>query len=181
MHMPTVFHKRPAVRRTIAPLPDIVGVAGALAGLGGGMAMALIGALLTHALDQDRWLQLKVNASLILGPAAATQSGFVAGPIVLGLLLHLAMAALLGALFELAMRRIARLVPGDGFPEVAGLAYGLLIWLVAFFVVIPVASPLLLQIYAPALIIQHLVYGAVTGLLYAMLRPQPLSWYEQRL
>jgi hypothetical protein len=44
---------------------------------------------------------------------------------------------------------------------------------VAFFVVIPMLIPLLRQIYEPALIIQHLVYGAVTGLLYSMLRPQP--------
>jgi hypothetical protein len=54
---------------------------------------------------------------------------------------------------------------------VAGLAYGPLIWLVAFFVVIPAICPLLLQIYAPALLIQHLVYGAVTGLLYSVFRP----------
>jgi len=174
--MPTLFHKRPAIRRTIVPLPNIIGLAGALAGLGGGSAMALIGALLTHALDQDRWLQLKVIAGLVLGPAVATQSGFVAGPIVLGALIHLAVAALLGALFEVGMRRIAH-----GIPEVAGLAYGLLIWLAAFFVVIPIVSPLLLQIYAPALLIQHLVYGAVTGLLYAMLRPQPAIPYEKRL
>jgi hypothetical protein len=173
MHMPTLIHRQPAARRAVELLPDVIGLAGALAGLGGGLSMALIGALLTHALDQDRWLQLKVIASLILGPAVSAQSGFVAGPIVLGALIHLAMAAVLGALFEVVMRRIARLPSDYGIPEVAGLAYGLLIWLIAFFVVIPVASPLLLQIYAPALIIQHLVYGAVTGLLYSMLRPQP--------
>jgi hypothetical protein len=175
MHMPTLFHRRLATRRAASPLPDVIGLAGALAGLGGGLAMALIGALLTHALDQDRWLQLKVTASLVLGPAVAAQSGFVAGPILVGALIHLAVAALLGALFEVVMRRIARLPSDYGIPEVAGLVYGLLIWLVAFFVVIPVVSPLLLQIYEPALIIEHLVYGAVTGLLYSMLRPQPYA------
>jgi hypothetical protein len=173
MHMPTLFHIRPAVGRAVALLPKAIGLAGALAGVGGGLAMALIGALLTHALDQDSWLQLKVIASLVLGPAVAAQSGFAAEPILLGALIHLAAAALLGALFEVLMRRIARLPSDYGIPEVAGLAYGLLIWLVAFFAVIPAVIPLLLQIYAPALIIQHLVYGAITGLLYSMLRPQP--------
>jgi hypothetical protein len=172
--MLTLFHSRPGVRRAIALPPDSTGLAGALAGLGGGLAMGLIGVLLTHALDQDRWLQLKVNASLVLGPAVATQSGFAATPILLGALIHMAVATLLGALFEVLLRRFASRTPADGSPELAGLAYGLLIWLVAFFVVIPVASPLLLQIYAPALIIQHLVYGAVTGLLYSLLRPPPL-------
>ena len=95
MHMPTLFHGRLAARRAVAPLPNVIGLAGALAGLGGGLAMALISALLTHALDQDRWLQLKVIASLFLGPAVAAQSGFVAGPILVGALIHLAVAALL--------------------------------------------------------------------------------------
>src|SRR3954469_26062096 len=106
MHMPALFHNHPGVRRPVAPLPDIIGLAGVLAGLGGGFAMALIGALLAHALDQDRWLQLKVHASLILGSGVAAQSGFATAPVVLGALIHLTMAALLGALFELGMRRI---------------------------------------------------------------------------
>ena len=128
---------------------------------------------MSHALDQDRWLQLRVIASVVFGPAVAAQLGFVAGPIIIGALIHLGLAALLGALFEILMRRIARRPFVYGLPEVAGLVYGLVIWLVAFFAVIPLLVPLLLQIYAPALLIQHLVYGAVTGLLYSMLRPQP--------
>ncbi|MEO7908130.1 MAG: DUF6789 family protein [Roseiflexaceae bacterium] len=169
--MPTQFQSRIRVRRTRAPLPDRVGLAGAVAGLGGGLAMTLIGALLSHALDQDSWLQQKVIASVALGPTVAAQVGFVAGPIIIGVLMHLGLAALLGALFEILMRRIAGRKSNYGLPEVAGLAYGLLIWLAAFFAIIPMLVPLLLQIYAPALLIQHLVYGAVTGLLYSMLRP----------
>src|SRR4029453_6820994 len=136
MHMPTLFQGRLARFRAASRLPDRIGLAGALAGLGGGLAMALIGALLTHALDQDRWLQLKVIAGVMLGPAVAAQSGFAAGPILVGALIHLAVAALLGALFEIIMRLIARLPSDYGVPEVAGLAYGLLIWLASFFVVI---------------------------------------------
>src|SRR6266542_731710 len=42
-------------------------------------------------------------------------------------------------------------LPSDfGIPVVAGLAYGLLVWLVAYFVVLPVADPWLLDSYAPA-------------------------------
>jgi hypothetical protein len=137
--------------------------------------MTLIGVLLMHVLDQDRWLQLKLIASVVRGPAVAAQLGFVAGTIIMGMLIQLGLAVLLGALFELAMRRIARRPFAYGLPEVTGLVYGLLLWLVAFFAVIPMLAPLLLQFYAPAMLIQHLVYGAVTGLLYSMLRPQPYS------
>src|SRR5215208_5564490 len=137
MHMPTQFQSRMPARRAGAPLPDRIGLAGALAGLGGGLAMTLIGALLSHALDQDRWLQLKEIASVVFGPALAAQLGFVAGPIMIGALLQLGLAALLGALFEFLMRRIARRQSIYGLPEIAGLIYGLLIWLAAFFAVIP--------------------------------------------
>src|SRR5690349_16529171 len=120
MHTPTLFHSRPVGRRALAPLSDTIGRAGALAGLGGGLVMALIGALLTHALDQDGWLQLKMIAGSLLGSAAATQSGFVAGPIFVGALIHLATAALLGVLFEVGMCQLTRWRLA-GSPELAGL------------------------------------------------------------
>ena len=154
-------------------LPDRLGLAGALAGLGGGLAMAIIGALLTHVLNQDFWLQLKLIDSLVLGAPVAAQAGFAAGAVVVGLLIHLAVAALLGALFEVGLRRLARLPSDFGVPEMAGLVFGLVIWVVAYFVALPLLAPALLEIYAPALIVQYLVYGAVTGLAYGVLRPQP--------
>jgi hypothetical protein len=40
-------------RRSVSLLPERLGLAGALAGLGGGLAMTIVAALLTRALDQD--------------------------------------------------------------------------------------------------------------------------------
>jgi hypothetical protein len=160
-------------RRSIFRLPNLPGLSGALAGLSGGVAMTIVAALLTGALDQDVWLQTKVIASLVLGPSVGTQAGFVAGAVLLGLVIHLGVAALLGALFELIMRRIGRLPTDFGVPELTGLAYGLVIWLAAFFVIVPFVAPALLAIYMPAFIIEHIVFGAVTGLVYAILRPKP--------
>src|SRR5690242_14145811 len=116
MHMPTQFQSRMPFRRIGAPLPDQLGLAGALAGLGGGLAMTLIGALLSHALDQDGWLQLKAIASVLFGPAVAARLGFVAGPIIIGALIHLGLAAALGALFEMLMRQVARRSCRYGLP-----------------------------------------------------------------
>ena len=48
---------------------------------------------------------------------------------------------------------------------------------IRFFVVLPIINPSLRETYAPAFIVQHLVYGAVTGLLYTWLRPQPYNPY----
>ena len=39
----------------------------------------------------------------------------------------------------------------------------------------PALLPQLIAVYAPAFIIQHIVYGSATGLAYGLLRPQPYA------
>ena len=91
----------------------------------------------------------------------------------LGTLIHLVVAAALGAVFGIVTRRWLHLTSDFWAPVLAGLLYGLIIWLVAFYVVLPILDPLLLEMYTPAFIIQHLAYGLATGLLYMWLRPEP--------
>jgi uncharacterized YccA/Bax inhibitor family protein len=160
---------------SVAPRSNAIGRAGALAGLGGGLAMALVAALLTRSLGQDLWYQFEVIASVIYGPAAIAQTGFAIGPVLVGIAIHLAVAALLGALFGIVTRRVLKLPTDFGVPMVTGLVFGLVIWLMAYFVVVPALNPLLLAVYAPAFIIQHIIYGTITGLIYAALRPQPYA------
>ena len=74
----------PAVRPAVSPLPDIVGLGGAIAGLGGGLAMAVAGAIISASLNGDIWLEAKQIAGVLYGPAAAAQPGFVAGPVIVG-------------------------------------------------------------------------------------------------
>jgi hypothetical protein len=157
-----------------ALLPNVLGLNGAIAGLGGGVAMAVVAALLTRAIDQDIWLQPKVIASLVLG-ASVAEPGFDAAAVAVGTLIHLIVAAALGVIFEVAMRRMLRLPSDLGVPMLTGLVYGLMTWMVAYFVAIPALSPRLLTVYAPAFIIQHIVYGVVLSLIYAWLRPQPYT------
>ncbi len=158
-------------------LPDVIGLSGALAGIGGGLAMAVIAALLTRSLDQDIWLEPKAIAAFVLGSGAVT-AGFAAVPVLVGTLIHLVVSALLGAIFEVVEGRLLRLPSDLGTPMLTGLVYGMITWLVAYFVIVPALSPQLLEVYTPAFIIQHIVYGVVTSLLYAFLRPQPYSAEE---
>jgi hypothetical protein len=161
-------------RRALSPAPTMLGLGGALAGLTGGVAMMISAALLAGAKGYDIWFQLKAIASLVLGPSAIATTGFVAGPVLAGVLVHLAVAALLGALFALVTRRLFRLPSDVGVPAVTGLTYGLLIWLVAYLVA-PALIPQLMVVAAPAFIIQHIVYGTLTSLVLAVLRPQPYA------
>lgn len=160
-------------RQSVAPLPRVPGLAGALAGLAGGIAMALGSIALAGLYGADLWFQLKAIASLVLGSAAVAQAGFVAGPVLLGLAIHLAASALLGALFGATIRYL-RLPSDYGVPAVAGLVFGLLLWLLAYMTV-PALIPQLMAVYAPAWIMQHIIYGTVTGMAHAALRPRPYA------
>ena len=147
---------------------------GALAGLVGGSAMTGVAGLLAEAYGFDGWFQLKAIGSLVLGPAAIGPAGFAAGPVLAGLAIHLAVAALLGAIFALVTRRILRLPSDFGMPAVTGLAFGLMLWLLAY-ICVPALAPQLMAISAPSFIIQHIVYGTVTALVFSVLRPQPYA------
>ena len=90
----------------MSPLPDIVGLGGAVAGLGGGLAMALVGALIARSMGQDIWLQARRIASVVYGQPVIVQAGFDAGPVLVGTLILLIISAALGALFGIITRRL---------------------------------------------------------------------------
>jgi len=154
-------------------LPDIPGLGGAVAGLIGGAAMTIVGAILATSVGNDVWLEARQIATMVYGPAALSDPGI--GPIVVGTLLHLLISALLGAVFGIVSRRWLHLPSDYGMPVWIGVSYGIMIWLVAYFVVLPLVNPALLTTYAPSFIIQNLVYGIVTGLVYTQLRPAPYA------
>src|SRR5262245_7802878 len=104
----------PSTRAVVSPLPNVIGVGGALAGFAGGLAMALVAALVSFAQGQDIWLEAKEIASVVLGPQAIARPGFAAAPVLIGTLIHLIVSMLLGALFGIVMRRIFHLTSDFG-------------------------------------------------------------------
>lgn len=165
-----------AARFTVrpSPLPDIIGLGGAVAGLVAGAVMLLVAAILTAALGGDIWLEAKAIAAPFFGPTVM-RPGFETGPVIVGTILHFATSALLGAIFSIVKRRILKLPSDLGVPVLAGLIYGFFIWALAYFIVLPLVNPFLRGQYAPTFILQHLVYGVVLGMVYAYLRPNPYA------
>jgi hypothetical protein len=84
-----------------------------------------------------------------------------------GLLMHLAIASVYGALFGLMGWLTTRIRPFGRLPGwLAGLAYGLTLLLLARAVILPgVASPLL-EISTVHFTLAHVIYGLVLGLLF---------------
>jgi hypothetical protein len=166
----------PVISRPPTPvtvLPDVPGLGGAIAGLVGGVAMMATAALLAGSLGRDVWLESRQIAAFFYGADAAASTS--TGPVIVGTLIHLLMSALLGALFGIVSRRLLGLPSDYGTPVLVGMIYGLMIWMLAFFVILPALNPALLDTYQPSFIIQNLVYGMVTGLVYTKLRPAPYA------
>jgi hypothetical protein len=174
MNALSMSNRRLAQTQPVSPASGTLARDGALAGLFGGLVMTGGALLLAAWYGFDVWFQLKAIGSLILGPAAMAQAGFVAGPVLAGLLIHLVVSALLGALFGVFTRRVWRLPSDYGAPAVSGLVFGLLLWLVAY-LALSTLLPQLMAISAPAFIIQHIGFGTALSMAYARLRPQPYA------
>lgn len=165
---------KPATSR----LPDVIGLGGAIAGIGGGLAMAVVAALLARFMGEDVWRQPQAIAVVVYGPAAVADAGFALQPALVGSVIHLIVSALLGAIFGIVTRRVFHLTSEFGTPLLIGMIYGMIVWLLAYFLALPLLNPVLLETYAPSFIIQHITYGAVTGLIYTVLRPKPYDEFE---
>ena len=168
------------VRASATPLLTKIEASGAIAGLVGGVTMAVVGAILAIAMGADLWKAPKLIATFVLGLSATAGTGFVVLPVIIGSLIHLALSALFGVLYGVLSCRIWKMPLDYGAPVVFGFVYGLAIWLVAYFVVLPVVNPLLLEIYAPSFLIQNMVYGMILGMTYAAFRSAPYIHFETR-
>jgi hypothetical protein len=108
--------------------------AGALAGLIGGVAMALFAAVYEAARGFGFWTPLEAIAATVLREPAVTGS---VGELVLGLVVHLAVAIFIGILFALVTPRDVAPAPAIAF----GLFAGLVALVVMSLVIVPVENP----------------------------------------
>ncbi len=121
-------------------------LAGVVAGLGKGLFLVLAGVTACGA-----WQEVLIG----LDPQGSS--------VVRGLLAHLAVAGIYGALFGLLASRSRRVLPG----WLAGLVYGLFVLLFSWFVLLPVAAPALREMGALSWSVSHVIYGLLLGTLAA--------------
>ena len=119
--------------------------------------MAMVWALAAEGF----WKPLSVIASILMGKSAISAS-FGLIPDLVGMMLHLGLSALFGLAFAFAVRNILR--PGVAVIGVAS-AYGLLLWIVNVRIIDANLIPASLSLApTPLLVVVHLVYGLVLGL-----------------
>lgn len=135
---------------------------GIQAGLVGGAAIALFLIVVAVSSGGTVWSVLKGAAAPFLGAQAATPE-FALGPVLLGSVLHFAISAAWGAAFGVLAYGLSR-----GATVVAGLGWGLVVWLVMYYVVLPLAGLGAMVAQTPAVmaILAHLVFGLALGLAF---------------
>jgi hypothetical protein len=166
----------------VTRMPRLAGY-GALAGLAGGVAMALWQMIDSAATSMGFWTPLNlcmasfvwrgqaamVEREMMMHPGMSMNMPVQAGHLAVGLVLHLTFSMLVGVVFItvlFALRRagvgVLRTVPGYAGAAVAGAA---LLYVVMMYLVLPWANPLMCHM-TPRLpfFIGHLVYGLVFGL-----------------
>lgn len=63
-----------------------------------------------------------------------------------------------------------------GMPMLFGLCYGLVIFVIAYFLILPVLNVTLLDSSQPPVLAQNMIYGICLGLFYTWLRLEPYDY-----
>lgn len=140
--------------------------AGMLAGLIGGIGQALYMMLASVAMGGTLWSPVKGISTMVLGTAPLQSPAFEAGPVLIGVVVHLVIMALLGGLFGLIVGTIAR-----GLSVLLGLVYGVAVWLLSQFVFWPLVQPTTAaMINTGVAVVSLVIYGVLLGILYSSFR-----------
>ena len=157
---------RTRTRADIGPLAREVASSGALAGLAGGLAMAFYLMLYSEFWGAGIGLPLRLIAATFFGVDALIGG---AGVVLVGLVLHLAVAVVLGILYAL----IPRPTTTTFHSLLGGIGFGVAVLIVSTFLVLPAADPVLrarVSLTPMAWFLSHAIYGALMGALVMPLR-----------
>jgi len=133
---------------------------GIFAGVMGAAVLAAFHVVANWLTGRDVWLGMKAAALPLLGAERALRTGFEAGPVILGLLGHFAVAIGWALPFGLVFYGLNR-----GATVAAGIAWGVVAWASMYSIVLPLlgAHAFVHATPAVAAIFDHVLFGATVG------------------
>ncbi len=138
--------------------------AGLMAGIIAGIAMAMVSMTMSMMMGAGFWMPVKKISVTLLGQSAVQDAGFQRMPVMVGMMIHFMTAMVFGAIFALWGGRWSY-GPAIGW----GIAYGLTIWVVMQFLVLPIVNPVMAQMPYLQFAMLHMIFGGTLGIYPAFL------------
>lgn len=132
--------------------------AGVMAGVIAGIAMAMVSMMMAMMTGEGFWAPVKKISVTLLGQSAVQNSGFEFMPVMVGMMIHFATAIAFGIIFVMSAGRRSY-GPAIGW----GIAYGLGIWVVMQFIVLPFVNPVMAQMPPLQFAMLHIIFGGTLG------------------
>jgi uncharacterized membrane protein YagU involved in acid resistance len=132
--------------------------AGVMAGLIAGIAMAVVSMIMALLTGEGFWAPVKKVSVTLLGASAAQEPGFQFMPVMVGMMIHFVTAIALGIIFALLGGRRS-----SGSAVASGIGYGLAIWLVMQFIVLPFVNPVMADMPPLQFAMLHMICGGTLG------------------
>ncbi len=149
-------------------------IAGLEAGLGAGYVMGMVAMVVSWIHNWGMWVPFNDIAGIFNIQLAAAGTVFSLSALIVSILIHVGLSVVFGVGFAALYSGLLKLNYVPGLPTSIGLVFGLVTWLLARFIALPILGS---ELYAaPAFLIAHLVFGATLGLLYPLL----VSRYHRR-
>jgi hypothetical protein len=152
---------------------------GAVAGIAGGVVIALLMGLFDAVQGRDLWIGTKMAAYPFLGERVL-QPGFDGGAVLLGLASHFGVSIIWGVLFGLLAFGLT-----SAGTIWFGLLWGLVVWIGMYYVVLPAVGAGEIARSAPLLgaVVNHLIFGlavAIGFLPYQRTHMDGRPWWQRR-
>lgn len=138
-------------------------VRGALAGMAGGVVMAMWSMIVLWLTGVGFWAPLNFIAHTFWRGAPLDET-FSGGALILGLVIHMMMSAILGMMLAIALSRPSPASRNRAALAVSGMVFGIVVWLVMQYLIWPAIDEAAAPLFtAWVFAIGHLMYGLVTG------------------
>jgi hypothetical protein len=133
------------------------------AGLLASIVMGMVEMVFEATAGPGFWSPLVFIAATVLRPLQSVPIPvpFMALPVVLGLMGHMMNSMILGLVFGVISSRFAA---SRGVMVGAGVGYALLVFAMAWYLVLPVIDPVMLKLNAVFFAVAHVMWGAALGL-----------------
>lgn len=140
---------------------------GVVMGLLAGMAFILFELIMAAIIGPSAVMVLRAISAIVLGPGALEPSVNVGAAVVIGLIVHFVLSAVFGLIFSMVVWAVPSLISSDGVLLGAAAIYGLVLWIVNFYVIAPRAFPWFTEANPVVQFFAHILfYGGVLGLLF---------------